>query len=103
MTRHLSGAPPGKEEWLAFRKSQLTIAITCVNRYIGCRPAGRPSWNGSLSSSSGWWPPPPVRPVDAREDSGELREEFGSECEKPCGDKALTPGAEIPERLARPR
>jgi hypothetical protein len=44
----------------------------------------------------------PARPVGARQDSGELREGLGSESEKPNGDKALTPGAQIPERLARP-
>jgi hypothetical protein len=44
----------------------------------------------------------PTRPIGERQDSGELREALGNKCEKPSGDKALTPGAEIPERLARP-
>jgi hypothetical protein len=44
----------------------------------------------------------PARPVGARQGSGELREALGSECEKPSGDNALTPAAQIPERLARP-
>ena len=42
----------------------------------------------------------PARPVGARQDSGETREALGSEGEKPSDDKALTPAAQIPERLA---
>ncbi len=42
----------------------------------------------------------PARPVGARQDSGEPREALGRECEKPSDDKALTPAAQIPERLA---
>jgi hypothetical protein len=46
--------------------------------------------------------PAPIgeRLVGARQDSGEPREAFGSESEKPCGDKALTPAAEKPEPFA---
>ncbi len=41
----------------------------------------------------------PARPVGFLKESAELQETLGSEGEKPSGDKALTPPAQIPEQF----
>jgi hypothetical protein len=41
----------------------------------------------------------PARPAGFKKESGEGRETLGRENEKPSGDKALTPPAQIPERF----
>jgi hypothetical protein len=45
----------------------------------------------------------PARPVVARRDSGESREQLGSEGEKPSDDKALMPSREISRATREPR
>ena len=41
----------------------------------------------------------PARPAGFAKESGAIRESLGSKSEKPSGDKALPPAAQIPERF----
>jgi hypothetical protein len=45
----------------------------------------------------------PARPEGFSKESGAIREAFGRECEKPSGDKALSPAAQNPECFEKPR